>query len=187
MAHALTVETGTGNPLSNSYVGITQADDYLHDTGRKAGAWSDAGTFGKQTALSQAWYYMLARWRGQWLGQPTFKAQGGDWPQRGQFYPSNHAVATNEIPRDIQNAQIEYAYAMVVDGRSELAPVPVVDDTGRTVTQKQEKVDVLSESTTYSDKGGTGRNQDGMRTYPIADGLLSNYVTGGAVHELLRA
>lgn len=187
MAQVFIRETGTGDPNANTYTTVGHADVYLENSGRKAGAWTSAGTAGKQSALVQAWFYMLARWRGKWIGQPTFKAQAGDWPQRGQFYPSNHAVAHNEIPEDIEHAQIEYAYAMVAQAASELAPVPTVDDTGRTVTSKTEKVDVLMEKTDYSDKGGTGRNTDGMRAYPIADGLLSNYVAGGSVTELLRA
>ena len=68
----------------------------------------------------------------------------------------------------------------------ELAPVPVYDDTGRTVIEKTEKVDVLQETTKYSEKGGYGRSVDGFRAYPIADALLKPFVTGGASGELLR-
>ena len=186
MAQIYIVETGTGDPNANSYSTIGHADVYLENSGRKAGAWTDAGNAGKQAAMVQAWFYMIARWRGKWVGQPTFRLQAGDWPQRGQFYPSNHAVASNEIPEDIEHAQIEYAYAMVAEAASELAPVPVVDDTGRTVIEKTEKVDVLQETTKYSDKGGSNRNTDGMRAYPIADGLVSWWVNSGSVGELKR-
>jgi hypothetical protein len=187
MAQVFIREEGTGDPNANTYSTIGHADAYLENSGRKAGAWADAGTSGKQSAMVQAWFYMIGRWRGKWIGQPTNRLQAGDWPQRGQFYPSHHAVASNEIPEDIEHAQIEYAYAMVAEAASELAPPPTYDDSGRTITQKSEKVDVLSESTSFSEKGGSGRNVDGYRAYPIADGLLSNYVTGGSVHTLLRA
>ena len=186
MAIQFTIETGAGISNANSYATVAEADQYLENSGRKAGAWADAGASGKQAALVQAWNYMIARWRGKWKGTPTYEIQAGDWPQRGQFFPSYHAVASNEIPTDIKRSQIEYAYAMLAEGSTELAPVPEYDDSGRTVTEKTEKVDVLMESTKFSEKGGTGRNVDGMRAYPVADGMLSHYVTGGSVQELLR-
>ena len=184
MAVQFIIEDGTGKTDANPYTNPLHANLYLENSGRKSGVWQDLGSNGQQAALVNAWNYMLARWRGRWNGQPTFKAQAGDWPQRGQFYPSNHAVAHNEIPEEIEHAQIEYAYAFAVGG--ELAPVPEYDDSGRTVTGKTEKVDVLMEQTQFSDKGGSGRNVDGMRAYPIADGLLSWWTESGSSSELKR-
>jgi hypothetical protein len=185
MAVQLILETGAGVNEANTYTTVSHADQYLENSGRKAGAWSDAGNSGKQAALIQAFFYMLSRWRGRWKGFPTNQYQGGDWPQREQFYPSGHAIASNEIPDDLEHAQIEYAYAMLNAGLTELAPVPLVDDTGRVVTEATDKVDVLVQTRRYSDKGSAS-SVGSARSYPIADGLLSHYVTGGAVRDLLR-
>ena len=188
MAIQFVIETGSGtNTAANSFATVAEADQYLENSGRKAGVWASAGTAGKQSALIQGAQYMKARWEGFWLGQEKTAIQPLSWPQRGQFYPSNHAVSANEIPVDVQNSQIEYAYSMVVALADTLAPDPTYDDSGRTITAKTEKVDVLMEQTQFSDKGGSGRNVDGFRAYPIADGLLKPFVAGGSVHELLRA
>ena len=186
MAIQFVIETGAGLSNSNSYATVAQANQYLENSGRKD-VWSDFTNNQKQTSLVQAFFYMIARWEGQWLGQQTVKLQAGSWPQRGQFYPSQFAVGSNEIPPQVLNSQIEYAYAMLTAGLTTLAPDPTYDDTGRTVTSKTEKVDVLMEQTQYSEKGGSGRNVDAFRAYPMGDNLLKPFVSGGAVRELLRA
>lgn len=181
MTTGFVVETGAGTPTANTYVSTDDADTYLKNSGRQVGAWDGAGHPGKEAALVKAWYFMLARWQTRWIGFPTFEDQGGDWPQRDQFKKSGHAFASNEIPRDVINSQIEYALIEATVPNS-LFPNPEFDDTNRSVVAKTDKVDVLTETRQYSDR----KNPSTWRSFPLADNLISYLVVGGSQTELLR-
>ena len=63
-----------------------------------------------------------------------------------------------------------------------LAPTPVVDDTGREVIQKTEKVDVLSESTSYRNIS-TAK----FKKFPRAELVLRRWLRRGIAGLTLRA
>lgn len=175
------VEIGNGSPLSNTYVSTDDADAYLQNSGRKVGDWDGVGHEGKEAALVKAWFFMLARWQTRWRGFPTFEDQAGDWPQRDQFKKSGHAFASNEIPPEVVNSQIEYALIEATTPNS-LFPNPEYDETNRAVVAKTDKVDVLTETRQYSDR----KNPTIWRKFPLADNLIAHLVMGGAQTELLR-
>lgn len=181
-AGSFVVETGAGLPTANTYISVDDADAYLRNSGRKTGAWDTAGHEGKEAALVKAWIYMLARWQTRWKGFPTNEDQAGDWPQRDQLKKSGHAFASDEIPPEVQNCQIEYALIEATTPNS-LFPNPEYDDTNRAVVAKTDKVDVLTETRQYDSR----RNPVTFRKFPLADHLISHLVIGGSQTPLLRA
>ena len=181
-AGSFVVETGAGSPTANSYISVDDADAYLRNSGRKTGGWDSAGHEGKEAALVKAWIYMLARWQTSWKGFPTNEDQAGDWPQRDQLKKSGHTFASNEIPPEVQNSQVEYALIEAITPDS-LFPNPVYDETNRSVVAKTDKVDVLTESRQFSDR----KNPSTWRSFPLADNLISHLVHGGSQSQLLRA
>jgi hypothetical protein len=179
MAIQFTVEDGSGLSNANSYVTVAEADQYLENTGRKnSTTWGSKGTADKQAALTQAFFYMKARWQDRWMGIARYENQSGDWPRYSAYKRSGFLYEANEIPTEVKQAQIEYALVAV---DTSLFPNPAYDDTNRPVLEKTEKVDVLMESTRYAD----GSKPQTWRKYPLADNLISFLLGGGS--ELLRA
>jgi len=183
MAIQFIVENGNGLVDSNSYVTVAEADQYLENTGRKSGLWADGGNSGKQAALITAFVYMFAQWSDRWLGVANYEDQSGDWPRQGVPKKSGYLYDSNAIPNEVKYAQIEYAFIHTNGGG--LIINPTYSDTNRPVIEISEKVDVLATTTRYSDRGGSSPPE--FRSYPIADNLLKNLVTGGSTNELLRA
>jgi len=181
MAIQFIVENGTGLFNANSYATVAEADQYLENTGRKAGAWADGGNGGKQAALVTAFVYMFARWSDKWIGIAAYEDMSADWPRREATKKSGYYYDSTEIPREVKEAQIEYAYIHTNGGG--LILNPEYDASNRPVIEKTEKVDVLLETTKFSDKISPAT----FRTYPMADNMLKNLVTGGGQFDLMRA
>ena len=175
------VETGSGSSTANSYVTVAQANQYLENSGRKAGAWDKKGNSGKEEALIRAFYYMIARWAVQWHGIQANEDQTGDWPRRQVFKKSGHAYASTEIAVAVKNSQIEYALIEATNSSS-LFPNPEYSDTSRTQTQKREKVGPIETEDRFSEN----RAPTTFRKFPMADNLLKHLVTSGSQSELLR-
>lgn len=74
------------------------------------------------------------------------------------------------IPEKLKQATAEYA---VRAATTNLMPDPVIDDTGRAVTSKREKIGPIEEETKYADGAAISTL---LRPYPAADRLLSEYV-----------
>lgn len=178
MAIEFEVEDGTGKNNATTYVTSAEADQYLENTGRKSGEW--AGANNKLVALNAAFVYMFARWSDLWLGIASNEDQSGDWPRRGVHQRSGFLFAANEIPPEVEKAQIEYAYIHLTQGG--LILYPEYDDTNRAVTGKTDKVGPLEESRQYTDTS----KPETFRKYPVADNLIKNLVAGGAEQPLLR-
>ena len=75
------------------------------------------------------------------------------------------------IPRPLKEACAEYAVRSL---SASLYADPTVDDTGRAVTEKFEKVGPIEERTVYED-GASLSNL--IKPYPAADRLLRDYIT----------
>lgn len=108
----LTKETGTADPLSNSYATVAEADDYFtrHTSGT---AWAAKSTEDKETLL-----IMAARtldYGAQWQGIRVSLNQGMQWPRVGVVVECQ-AWPEDEIPRQIREAQYELAALIMTGG-----------------------------------------------------------------------
>ncbi len=168
MAITLTKEDGTGLPAANVYADLNDADQYLENSDRKA-AWRGFSSKERNAALIQGADYLDQKFRRAFKGLRFSSAQRLEWPRSQVFDELGVLVAADEIPEEILNGSIEYAFEAA---NSPLAPTPVVDETGLQVTKKREKVDVLEEETTYSD----ARKASTVRAFPRAKLVIRRWL-----------
>ena len=181
---ALIKETGAIVANANSYADASDADAYQTDRGRQA--WLDADAAVKDAALVRATDYIETRFGIQFNGEPIGDVQELAWPRSSVVDPrTGNAFPIDEVPVDVVNATILYGEQTIgagddVEGMTELAIVPELDETGRTVVSKREKVDVLEESTQYS--GGSSLRT--IQPIPEADRLIRKWLRGGGIRGL---
>lgn len=151
---AFVVEDGTGKPDANSFVDVQFADDYFQLRGITAWAGSNEE---KQAWLVQATDYISARFGRSFKSVEESNEQALPFPRVGMGMPVNLLKATCEYAIRAKDAP--------------LAPDPVVDETGRAVAGKTEKVGPIEDSVTYATVGA-GASLMLFRPYPAADMLL---------------
>lgn len=147
MAIQFIKEDGTGLVDATVYADLDDADQYLENSDRKT-AWRTNSSKERQSALIQGADYIDQTFRKRYKGERFSSAQRLDWPREQVFDELLLLVPADEIPEDILNASIEYAFEAV---SGPLAPTPVVDDTGLTLVSSRDKVDVLETSRSYRD------------------------------------
>ncbi len=98
--------------------------------------------------------------------------QLGAWPRRYVVTPEGWAWSEYEIPKDVVNANIEYAF-VAVDQSLNLAPVPTVDASGRALTRLTNKAGPVEQTKEWAD--GT-IEPIVIRNYPLADALVQRWV-----------
>jgi hypothetical protein len=148
MAITLTKEDGTGLANANVYADVAEAAQYLENTGRKD-AWAAFSTAEKSAALIQGADYIDQKFRRSFKGIRFSSAQALEWPRSQVYNELGELVPADEIPVEIGEASIEYAFEAA---SAPLAPTPEVSATGAQVTKQRDKVDVLETETAYSDK-----------------------------------
>lgn len=145
MAIQFIKEDGTGLVDATVYADLNDADQYLENSDRKT-AWRTNSSKERQAALIQGADYIDQTFRRRYKGVRFSSAQRLDWPRSEVFDELGLLIPADEIPEDVLNASIEYAFEAV---SAPLAPTPVVDDTGLTLVSSRDKVDVLETSRTY--------------------------------------
>lgn len=173
---ALIVETGSGtDPTANSYASLAEAQTYLTNSGRAgSAAWSNLSSAQRSEYLVLAAQYMVARWNGRWMGDVAYEDQPLDWPRVGAFKKSGNAFQSTEVPTEVKNAQIEYAYAEASNPGS-LFPTIQYDDTARPLVSIRERVEgAVSEERQFSDRVTSPTR---WRVFPVADALI-RHLTG---------
>ena len=185
---ALIKEDGTIIAGANAYADAADADAYQADRGRQA--WADAIAPVKDAALVRATEYIEGRYALRFAGEPVGDVQLLSWPRTGAVFPrTGNDFDIDKVPPDVLTATILYAEQAIGPGddletMTELAIVPELDDTGRTVVSKREKVDVLEEETTYS----SGSSLRTIQPIPEADRLIRRWLIGRGIRGLtLRA
>jgi len=185
---ALIKEDGSIVANANAYADAADADAYQVDRGRDA--WANADAAVKDAALVRATEYIESRFALRFAGSPVGDVQELSWPRTGVAYPrTGNDFPIDEVPADVLTACILYAEQTIGTGlltseMTELSIVPELDDTGRTVVSKSEKVDVLAESTTYS----SGSSLRTIQPIPEADRLIRRWLVGRGIRGLtLRA
>lgn len=148
MAITLIIEDGTGKVDANSYIDVAAAEAYLENSGR-LGTWQNIGEELRKSVLIQGTDYLDQTYRRRYKGVRFSSAQRLEWPREDVFDELGEELDVADIPEAIGQAVVEYAVEAI---SGPLAPTPTVDETGRTVLQKRERVDVLEESTTYRDR-----------------------------------
>ncbi len=148
MAIQFIIEDGTGLADATAYADLAVADQYLENTDRKT-AWRVFSSKERQAALIQGADYLDQKFRRAFKGERFSSTQRLEWPRNQVFDELGALVPAAEIPEDILNGSVEYAFEAAA---APLAPTPTTDASGLVVTGTKEKVDVLEESKTFSDK-----------------------------------
>jgi hypothetical protein len=117
---ALIVETGTGDPTSESYIAVADATTYHANRGNAAWATLASDTIREQL-LRKATDYMVQVYRLRWKGTRVSVEQALDWPRNwveradyGQGHPELTVggifyYPADEVPREVTWACAELA------------------------------------------------------------------------------
>lgn len=161
---AFIVEDETGLIDANAYITLVEARAYWDDRGFVHTGFTDAQT---QIAIIKATDYIENRFRTRFKGSREFEDQALSFPRIDLFDEDGRLVTG--LPDRLKSATTEYTQRAL---SAELAPDPVVDDTGLQVSRKKEKVGPIEEETAYVVGGATSIFQP----YPNADRLLQEYL-----------
>lgn len=104
MAITLVVETGAANPLANSYIDVAGADAYWAARGGNA-TWDELIAEEKKARLIVAFDYIRGNPKYRWRGTKVSAAQRGPYPRTGASERDGAAIASNEIPWQLPEAQ----------------------------------------------------------------------------------
>lgn len=183
MAITLTKEDGTGLANANAYEDVAGANQYMEDTGRRT-EWTAFSSAERRSALIVATQFMDQTYRCRWLGVPqesTQDTQALDWPREGLFLASGAVRPASPIPPAIAQACAEYA--LIAASPQGINPDPTYDPTGRSVREKEVRVEGAVRKKTVYDGGTTPVIN---RRYPAAEGVLREFLTPTS-RTLLRA
>lgn len=156
---SLIVESGSGNPASESYISVADANSYHNLRGNST--WLTITAPEAEEALRRATDYMQQVYSGLWQGWKTTDTQALDWPR--QWVIKSDVVLANYydndvIPQEIKNACAELAWKAA---QGDLAP-----DLSQSV--KREKIDVLEVE--YSEFSPQSKR------YRAIDNMLSKFL-----------
>lgn len=166
---ALIVEDGSAKTDSESYISVSEADDY-HTSYTASSAWSDAATGDKEIALRQATQWIDTQYDNRWKGQRVDEDQALAWPRYSVVDSDGYAYDSDEIPRRLRHATAELALrALSEDIYADITQA----NTG--ISEESKKVDVLQITTKYS---GTKRSTPKYRH--VLDLLRPLLRAGGA-------
>ena len=168
----LTLETGEGVTDANAYADRTYANTYF--TARNIAGWTGANDV-KDAALIRATDYIDRRWGASFVGRREFDNDTNElqWPRVGVYDREGRAV--EGIPDRLARATCEYALRALTD---ELMPDPEVSASGLVLSERS-KVGPIETETRYSE----GSTAPLLRSYPIADRLIMEYVTPQGVYR----
>ena len=154
---AFIVEDGTVVADANSYAAVAYADAYFAD--RLITDWTGTDPE-KQAALIKGTDYIETMFGARFKGEPIEENQS-------LYLPTDYWGEV--VPNDAQKATCEYALRALV---AELAPDPVVSDSGIAVKRTKSVVGPISDETEYMETG-PGATPTLLKPYPAADMLLA--------------
>jgi hypothetical protein len=167
----LIVEDGTGLPTADSYVDRTTAVARVTALYGAADPFVAATGDEQDADLRRAFRWIASEYRGRFKGQKLTRAQAGDYPREGATDGDGFEIASDEIPAELIDAQIEAA--RLLRGGTDLDGVL---ERGGAI--KREKVGPLE--TEYAD-GATGET-----ITPTLDGILAGLLDGGTSSMQVR-
>lgn len=148
MAFVFTVETGTGLEDSNSYVSVSEADDYLVIKPNST-AWAALITATKEKYL--AWATRLLDQRAKWAGTKAVADSALAWPRLYVFDREKLPVPIDVVPDEVKAATVEIAYHLFSQSADPSSPASA----GATGV-KRYKLDVLEIE--YQDNAASSSN-----------------------------
>lgn len=157
----LIVETGAVVPSANTYVTLAFVDSY--HTLRDNVAWAEAVEASKVAAIINATDYIDYRWR--FIGSRSDEDQTLEWPRIGATDKDGFQQKDN-VPVVVQQTVAEYALRAL---SAPLLPDPELDENGKYIVYKREKVGPLEEETRFSETVG----RQLLSPYPTADRRLA--------------
>lgn len=114
MPFVFTVETGTIVSGANSYVSVTEADDYFALDPNFNPVWGAMSDEVKEQLL--AWSSRILDQKCFWTGIPVTTTQPMRWPRRGAYDRDKYLVAETTIPLQLKAAVCELLkHARVTD------------------------------------------------------------------------
>jgi hypothetical protein len=162
----LIIETGQGGADSESYASAAQADTYFANRGMTN--WATMSTNEKEQALRRACDYMTRQYGSMLVGTRVSDTQALDFPRINVPNLVSGYYASNIVPRDIVNANIELAIRAAAGELDEDLDAPVIEETVGSLTVK------------YA--AGASRT----KKFPALDKLLSSFLVGGGVGGSIR-
>lgn len=159
MSLSMVVEDGTGFVDSNSYVELSEADDYWEL--RNDASWAALSDDAKTAALVQAAQYLDYVYR--WIGDRYSSTQAMSWPRVVFFDADFRAMYANVIPQRIKDAQCELAREAAINGT-----LLAAQDRGGRV--QNETLGPLS-VTYFADA-------EAKREFPLVDAILADLIAG---------
>lgn len=163
---ALTVETGAGLSGAESYASVAAADAYF--LARANAAWAALDTPTKEAKLRDATDYMLASYRGRWMGERMTSTQALDWPRYGVVVDC-FDVPTNTVPAEVVRACCELALRASAQA-----------------LQADQGVAVTSETVGPISVSYLAGAQQGIK-YPAIDNMLRPFLSAGNGIRVMRA
>jgi len=106
-----------GSASANTYVLLTEADQYQLDRPPVGTVWTSATDDQKNAAILWATILMDRLW--EWNGFPTNSTQALLWPRQGMLKLNGwEFVSDNVIPNELKQATAEYARQLLVSDRT---------------------------------------------------------------------
>lgn len=107
MPFTFTVEDGTGIVGANSYVSVSEADDYYTIDPNFTATWTALTNTQKEYLL--AWSTRILDQKCTWYGTRVSATQALRWPRRGTYDGDGFAIDSDEIPDQLKEATFEFA------------------------------------------------------------------------------
>lgn len=162
------VEDGSGLAAANQYVSAAYVAEYALDAGLTVPAGSVDG------AIVRASRWIDGRFGARFSGSRLQgRAQGLEWPRTGATDFAGAAVASNEVPAEIQRATAEAALRELRSPGS-LSPDQAQGAAGASVKRVRKKVGPLETETEYSDSGSNWSASG----FPAIDAILAGLLGG---------
>ena len=164
MAAVFIVETGQALSDSNSYMLVSEADDY-NDNHEADATWIAATDDDKKKSLRIATEYLDAVYSSRWKGSRVSRDQALDWPRTNVVDRDGFAIYSDEVPRQLKSA------CAVMALRSLLGEdlLPDLASPG-SVKRTRDKVGPVETETEY--QGGNSP----IKIYRKTDSLLSDLI-----------
>jgi len=195
---AFVVEDGTGITDANAYIAVAFFRDYHTDRGTDTSSFTPDSVV--EGAIVRATDYVDKRFGNKYRGFKQGKDQGLEWPRLSAFDNDDFLLnGIDAVPRQMQKAIAEYTLITLQLG--DLLPTParpfssidpttgdVVSSPSGQITRLKEKVDVIEQTTSYSNNSELitnkkpGASSSTMVTdinipeYPVADEWLQELV-----------
>lgn len=169
---AIVVEDGTGMETANSYVSLSDADEFIRAKAGNPSAWTGATVATKQDALRQATLAIDLRYGNRWSGNRVTSEQALDWPREYAVDGAGNYIDSDVVPTRLAQATALLAL-LYVQGETIMATTEDSAD----IASETKTVGPISKSVTY--RGA----KPSQTRFPMVDKMLytAGLVTYGGV------